>query len=397
MSMTNKKTVEDIDVSGKRVLVRCDFNVPIAEGVITDEKRLVVSLPTIRYLLSHKAAVILCSHLGRPKNGFEEKYSLSPVAARLSKLLGITVALAKDVVGEDARQKAAALQPGQVMMLENVRFEKLETKNDPELSKKLSDLADVFVNDAFGSAHRAHCSTAGVADFLPAVSGFLINRELEILGNILTNPARPFVAILGGGKVSDKIGTIESLLDKADTVLIGGGMSYTFYAALGRNIGTSMCEEDKLDIAGSLFEKASRNKVRLILPLDHVVADSFSVDANTQVVDSRAFPDGWMGMDIGPQTRESFARIIETAGTVFWNGPLGVYEMEPFAQGTRAIAQAMADCKGVTVIGGGDSAAAASLMGFESKITHISTGGGASLEFLEGLELPGIACLNDRE
>jgi phosphoglycerate kinase len=305
--------------------------------------------------------------------------------------------LAKDVVGEDARQKASALQPGQVMMLENVRFEKLETKNDPELSKKLADMADVFVNDAFGSAHRAHCSTAGVADFLPAVSGFLINRELEILGKILTNPARPFVAILGGGKVSDKIGTIESLLDKADTVLIGGGMSYTFYAALGRDIGTSMCEEDKLDIAGSLFEKASRNKVRLILPLDHVVADAFSVDANTQVVDSRAFPDGWMGMDIGPQTRESFARVIEMAGTVFWNGPLGVYEMEPFAQGTRAIAQAMADCKGITVIGGGDSAAAASLMGFESKITHISTGGGASLEFLEGLELPGIACLNDRE
>jgi phosphoglycerate kinase len=394
--MTDKKTVADINVSRRRVLVRCDFNVPIHDGVITDEKRLTVSLATIKYLLKNDAAVILCSHLGRPKNGFEEKYSLAPVAKRLSQLLGKNVDLARDVVGHDAQKKAASLKPGEIMMLENVRFEIGETKNDPELSEKMASLAEIFVNDAFGSAHRAHCSTAGVASYLPAVSGFLIQRELEVLGKILINPARPFVAILGGGKVSDKIATIESLLDKADTVLIGGGMSYTFYAAMGRNIANSLCENDKLDMARGLLKKANDAKSWMMMPLDHVVSDDFSRDANTKIVDSCGFPDGWMGMDIGPMTIKAYSQIIRGAATVFWNGPVGVYEMQAFAKGTHAIAKAMADCPGVTVIGGGDSAAAASIMGFEDRITHVSTGGGASLEFLEGRVLPGIACLSDK-
>ncbi|PWM26254.1 MAG: phosphoglycerate kinase [Oscillospiraceae bacterium] len=397
MPTYHKKTIEDIDVAGKKALVRCDFNVPLSDGVITDDKRIVAALPTIRYLLDHGAAVILCSHLGRPKNGPEEKYSLKPVAKRLSELLGVPVTLAADVVGPDASARAAALQPGQVLLLENVRFEKGETKNDPELSRKLASFADLFVNDAFGTAHRAHCSTTGVADYLKtAVSGFLIGKELEIMGGALEHPRRPFVAILGGAKVSDKIGVIESLLDKADSVLIGGGMAYTFFRAQGFGIGSSICEEEKLDVARSLFAQAKEKGVTLLLPVDNVVSDAFSADAATQVVSSDAIPDGWMGMDIGPKTRVLFAEEVKKAGTVMWNGPMGVFEMAPFAEGTRAVAQAMADSGAVTIIGGGDSAAAAAQLGFEDRITHISTGGGASLEFIEGLDLPGIACLNDR-
>ncbi|WMJ83020.1 phosphoglycerate kinase [Oscillospiraceae bacterium LTW-04] len=396
MSMFDKKTVEDIDVSQKKVLVRCDFNVPLAEGEITDDKRIVASLPTIKYLLSKGAAVILCSHLGRPKNGPEEKYSMKPVAKRLEELLGQPVGLAADVVGEDAQTKAKALKSGEVLMLENVRFEKGETKNDPALSANFAALADIFVNDAFGTAHRAHCSTAGVAEHLPAVSGYLIGKELAVMGRALTNPERPFVAILGGAKVSDKIGVIESLLDKADSIIIGGGMAYTFFAAQGREIGTSICEQEKIDIARQLLQKAEQKGVALLLPEDNVVADKFAEDAATQTVSSTAIPAGWMGMDIGPKTMARYAHVIKKAKTVVWNGPMGVFEMPKFAEGTRAVAQAMADSNAVTIIGGGDSAAAAAQLGFEDKMTHISTGGGASLEFLEGLELPGIACLNDR-
>lgn len=396
MSMFDKKTVEDIDVSQKKVLVRCDFNVPLADGEITDDKRIVASLPTIKYLLSKGAAIILCSHLGRPKNGPEEKYSMKPVASRLEELLGQTVILAADVVGEDAQAKAKALKSGEVLMLENVRFEKGETKNDPELSAKFAALADIFVNDAFGTAHRAHCSTAGVAEHLPAVSGYLIGKELAVMGKALTNPERPFVAILGGAKVSDKIGVIESLLDKADSILIGGGMAYTFFAAQGREIGTSICEQEKIDIARQLLQKAQQKGVALLLPEDNVVADKFAEDAQAQTVASTAIPAGWMGMDIGPKTIARYSDVIKNAKTVVWNGPMGVFEMSKFAEGTRAVAQAMANSSAVTIIGGGDSAAAAAQLGFEDKMTHISTGGGASLEFLEGLELPGIACLNDR-
>ncbi|MEA5137247.1 MAG: phosphoglycerate kinase [Candidatus Fimivivens sp.] len=396
MSMFDKKTVEDIDVSQKKVLVRCDFNVPLADGEITDDKRIVASLPTIKYLLSKGAAIILCSHLGRPKNGPEEKYSMKPVASRLEQLLGQPVILAADVVGEDAQAKAKALKSGEVLMLENVRFEKGETKNDAELSAKFAALADIFVNDAFGTAHRAHCSTAGVAEHLPAVSGYLIGKELAVMGKALANPERPFVAILGGAKVSDKIGVIESLLDKADSILIGGGMAYTFFAAQGREIGTSICEQEKIDIARQLLQKAQQKGVALLLPDDNVVADKFAEDAQAQTVSSAAIPAGWMGMDIGPKTIERYSDVIKNAKTVVWNGPMGVFEMSKFAEGTRAVAQAMANSNAVTIIGGGDSAAAAAQLGFEDKMTHISTGGGASLEFLEGLELPGIACLNDR-
>ncbi len=396
MSMFDKKTVEDIDVSQKKVLVRCDFNVPLADGEITDDKRISASLPTINYLLSKGAAVILCSHLGRPKNGPEEKYSMKPVAKRLEALLGRPVLLADDVVGADAQAKAKALKAGEVLLLENVRFEKGETKNDPELSAKFAALADIFVNDAFGTAHRAHCSTAGVAEHLPAVGGYLIGKELAVMGKALTDPARPFVSILGGAKVSDKIGVIESLLDKADSILIGGGMAYTFFAAQGREIGTSICEQEKIEIARQLLEKAEQKGVALLLPEDNVVADKFAEDAATQTVASSEIPAGWMGMDIGPKTIARYADVIKNAKTVVWNGPMGVFEMPKFAEGTRAVAQAMADSTAVTIIGGGDSAAAAAQLGFEDKMTHISTGGGASLEFLEGLELPGIACLNDR-
>ena len=396
MGLFNKKTIEDVNVSGKKVLVRCDFNVPLSDGIITDDNRITAALPTIRYLLDNGAAVILCSHLGRPKNGFEPEFSLKPVAEHLAKLLNKPVTLAADVVGEDAVSKAAAVKPGEIVMLENVRFEKGETKNDPELSKKFAALADVFVNDAFGTAHRAHCSTAGVADYLPAVSGYLIGKELQFLGSALEDPERPFVAILGGAKVSDKIAVINRLLDKADAVLVGGGMAYTFYKAMGLDIGTSICEDEKLDIARELVAKAELNGVRLMLPVDNVVADKFANDANTQTVNSDAIPDGWMGMDIGPKTREVFAEVVMSAKTVIWNGPMGVFEMDKFAEGTRAVAQAMANSGAVTIIGGGDSAAAASQLGFEDKITHISTGGGASLEFLEGKELPGIACLESK-
>lgn len=396
MSMFDKKTVEDIDVSQKRILVRCDFNVPLSDGEITDDKRIAASLPTINYLLSKGAAVILCSHLGRPKDGPEGKYSMKPVAARLQALLGKPVMLAADVVGEDAQAKAKVLKPGEVLLLENVRFEKGETKNDPELSKKFAALADIFVNDAFGSAHRAHCSTAGVAEHLPAVGGYLIGKELAVMGKALDNPERPFVSILGGAKVSDKIGVIESLLDKADSILIGGGMAYTFFAAQGYEIGSSICEKEKLEVARGLLEKARKKGVALLLPEDNIVADKFAGDASAQTVLSTEIPAGWMGMDIGPKTISRYADVIKNAKTVIWNGPMGVFEMPKFAEGTRAVAQAMADSAAVTIIGGGDSAAAAAQLGFEDRMTHISTGGGASLEFLEGLELPGIACLDDR-
>ena len=396
MSMFDKKTVEDIAVSGKKVLVRCDFNVPLSDGKITDDKRIVSSLPTINYLLKNGAAVILCSHLGRPKNGPEAKFSMKPVADKLNELLDAEVILAADVVGEDAQAKAAALKAGEVLLLENVRFEKGETKNDAELSKKFADLADIFVNDAFGTAHRAHCSTAGVAEYLPAVSGYLIKKELDVMGKALTNPERPFAAILGGAKVSDKIGVIESLIDKADTIIIGGGMAYTFFAAMGKEVGKSICEREKLDIAKNLMEKAKAKGVELLLPVDTVVAKEFAPDAESMVVDSESMPADWEGMDIGPKTRELFADAVKKSKTVVWNGPMGVFEMPKFAEGTKAVAQAMADADATTIIGGGDSAAAAAQLGFEDKMTHISTGGGASLEFLEGLELPGIACLNDR-
>ena len=396
MSKFDKKTVEDIEVSGKKVLVRCDFNVPFTNGVISDDKRIVSSLPTIEYLLKNGAAVILCSHLGRPKNGPEEKFSMKPVAAKLSELLGIEVILAADVVGEDAVAKAAALKSGEVLLLENVRFEKGETKNDPELSAKLAALADIFVNDAFGTAHRAHCSTAGVAEYLPAVSGYLIKKELDVMGKALTAPERPFAAILGGAKVSDKIGVIESLIDKADIIIIGGGMAYTFFAAMGRGVGTSICEQEKIEVAKGLIEKAKAKGVELLLPVDNVVTHEFAADAESFVVASDAIPADCMGMDIGPATAELFAAAVKRAKTVIWNGPMGVFEMPRFSNGTKAVAQAMADVDAVSIVGGGDSAAAAAQLGFEDKLTHISTGGGASLEFLEGLELPGIACLNDR-
>ena len=393
-----KKTIEDIQVSGKKVLVRCDFNVPLdANKNITDENRIRGALPTIQYLIDHGAKVILCSHLGRPKGEFNMKYSLAPVAARLTQLLGKEVKLAKDVVGEDAQRLAAGLQDGDVMLLENVRFHKEEEKNDPEFAKKLAALAEVYVNDAFGTAHRAHASTEGVAHLLhPAVAGYLIGKELSIMGKALENPDRPFVAILGGAKVSDKIGVINNLLDKVDTLIIGGGMSYTFQKALGGHIGKSLLEEDKVELAKELMAKAKAKGVKLLLPVDNEAGDSFSNDAMRITVHSKEIPDGFEGMDIGPNTQVIFANEVVNAGTVVWNGPMGVFEFENFATGTRAIAKAMAQCKGVTIIGGGDSAAAVEQMGFADKVTHVSTGGGASLEFLEGKTLPGVAALNDK-
>lgn len=396
MPSYHKKTIEDIAVSGKKALVRCDFNVPLADGVITDDTRITASLPTIQYLLEQGSAVILCSHLGRPKNGFEPEFSMKPVAARLSQLLGRDVQLASDVIGEDATAKAAALKPGEVLLLENVRFHKEETKNDREFSKKLAGLAELYVNDAFGTAHRAHSSTAGVAEFLPAVSGLLIKRELEIMGGALANPKRPFVAILGGAKVSDKIGVIKNLLDKVDSILIGGGMAYTFFAAQGKAVGTSICEADKLDMAKELLALAAQKGVKLLLPVDTVVADRFADDANKQTVDADQIPEGFMGLDIGPKSCALFAEVIKSAKTIIWNGPMGVFEMPSFAAGTRCVAEAMAQSGAVTIIGGGDSASAVASMGLEEQITHISTGGGASLEFLEGLVLPGIDCLLDK-
>ena len=393
----NKKSVEDIDVSGKKVIVRCDFNVPQDEtGCITDDKRIVAALPTIKYLLEHNAAVILCSHLGRPKGEFKMKYSLAPVAERLSELLGKEVKLAKDVIGEDAKKLASELKCGEAMLLENVRFHKEEEKNDPAFAKELASMAEIYVNDAFGTAHRAHASTAGIADYLPAVCGFLINKEISIMGKALANPVRPFVAILGGAKVSDKIGVINNLIEKCDTIIIGGGMSYTFMKAMGKEIGTSLCEDDKLDLAKDLMAKAEAKGVKLLLPIDTVCADHFAADATPVVYEAGALPADMMGLDIGPKTVELFSEAVKDAGTVVWNGPMGVFEFDAFAVGTKAMAKAIAESGAVSIIGGGDSAAAVEKLGFADKMSHISTGGGASLEFLEGLVLPGIACLEDK-
>ena len=394
----NKKTVKDIDVAGKKVLLRCDFNVPQdkATGVITDDKRIVAALPTIQYLLEQNAAVIACSHLGKPKNGPDSKLSLAPVAKRLSELLGREVIFAHDVVGPDAQAKAAALQPGQILLLENTRFEPGETKNDPELARKLADMADLYVSDAFGAVHRAHASTAGVAAYLPAVSGLLIQKELEFLGGAIADPKRPLVAILGGSKVSSKIGVINNLIEKVDTLIIGGGMAYTFFKALGHEIGTSICEDDKVELAKEMMDKAKAKGINFLIPVDNVVATEYSADSEWKIVDSDDIPEGWMGLDIGPKSRELFANAVKNAGTVVWNGPMGVSEWENFANGTIAVAKAVADSNAISIIGGGDSAAAVEKLGFADKMTHISTGGGASLEFLEGLELPGIACLNEK-
>lgn len=393
----NKKTIEDIDVRGKRVLVRVDFNVPMDEnGNITDDRRIRAALPTIQYLIKNNAKVILMSHLGRPKGEFDLKYSLAPVAKRLSELLGQEVIMAKDVIGESAKNAVASMKEGQVVLLENVRFHKEETKNDPEFAKALAQLGDIYVNDAFGSAHRAHASTEGVAHYLPAVAGYLIQKELEVMGKALENPERPFVAILGGAKVSDKIGVIENLINKVDVLLIGGGMAYTFLKAKGYEVGNSLLEEDKVELAKQLMEKAKEKGVKLLLPVDNVVAQEFKADAPHKVVDSDKIEAGWMGMDIGPKTREMFGEEIKKAKTVVWNGPMGVFEMPAFAEGTKAVAKYVSECGGTTIIGGGDSAAAVEQLGFADKMTHISTGGGASLEFLEGKVLPGIAALNDK-
>ena len=396
----NKKSVEDIDVRGKRVLCRCDFNVPTKDGKITSDKRIVAALPTINYLREHGAKVILCSHMGKPKGEYKPELSLQIVAKRLSELLGVEVKMSKDVAGEDAKRLAAELKDGDVMLLENTRFVKGETKNDPELSKALADLADIFVNDAFGSAHRAHSSTAGVADYLPAVCGFLIAKEVGIMGKALADPARPFVAILGGAKVSDKLNVINNLLEKVDTLIIGGGMAYTFLAAKGYSVGTSLLDSEKIDYCRDMMKKAEEKGVKLLLPIDTVVAKSFPdpIDGPIEVctVPSDAIPADCMGLDIGEKTRELFAEAAKAAKTVVWNGPMGVFENPTLAKGTIAVAQALADSEAVTIVGGGDSAAACEQLGFADKITHISTGGGASLEFLEGLELPGIACLQDK-
>ena len=394
----SKKTVRDIDLKGKKVIERCDFNVPLLEdGTIRDNTRIVAALPTIKYLLEQNCAVILCSHLGRPKGQVVPEMSLAPVAKELSKLLGQEVKLAKDVVGEDAQKLAKELKPGEVMLLENVRFEPGEEKNDPELAKKFADMAEVFVNDAFGTAHRAHASTAGIADYLPAVSGFLIEKELKFLGDAINNPKRPFVAILGGKKVSDKIGVIDSLLEKVDTLMIGGGMAYTFFKSMGYNVGNSICELDKLDLAKSLMEKAKAKGVKLMLPVDTKVGKEFKEDTESKTVKYTEIPDGWEGFDIGAETIKMYQDELSKAKTVIWNGPLGLFEFDQFAIGTNAIAEYLGNLENVTtVIGGGDSAAAIEKLGIGDKFTHISTGGGASLEFLEGKKLPGVECLLDK-
>ena len=398
MNYLNKKTVEDIDVAGKRVLVRCDFNVPFdGEGNISDPKRINEAMKTIKYLVDHKAKVILCSHLGRPKGEFNMKYSLAPVAAYLSKALGQEVKMAKDVIGESAKSIAASLQDGEVELLENVRFHKEEEKNDPAFAKELASMAEIYVNDAFGTAHRAHASTAGVADYLPAVCGYLIQKEISIMGGALADHKRRFVAILGGAKVSDKIGVINNLIDKVDTLIIGGGMAYTFMKSLGYSIGTSICEDDKVEMAKDMMAKAKEKGVAFLIPEDTVIADKYDANAESKIVPSDSIPDDWMGLDIGPKTREKFAAAIKNAGTVVWNGPMGVSEWEKFAAGTIAVANAVAESGAISIIGGGDSAAAVEQLGFADKMTHISTGGGASLEFLEGLVLPGIACLNEKD
>ncbi len=432
MSMYNKKTIEDIDVKGKKVLVRCDFNVPMKDGVITDTKRIVGAIPTIKYLVDQGAAVILCSHMGRPHNIFNEtlkldkkeakkiaalpeaeqaaataaalekakgdvvKFSLKPVAEKLAELLGQNVIMASDVVGADAKAKAAALSSGEILIIENVRFHQEEEKNDPAFAKELASMAEIYVNDAFGTAHRAHASTAGVADYLPAVCGYLIQKEISIMGQALEDPKRPFIAILGGAKVSDKIGVINNLIEKVDTLIIGGGMAYTFFKANGLDIGTSICENDKLDLAKDLMKKASDKGVNFLLPLDNIIGKEYDENTSFMSVDSDSIPDGWMGLDIGVKTQELFSKCIEGAGTVIWNGPMGVSEWENFAGGTRAVAKAIAESNAVSIIGGGDSAAAVENLGYADRMTHVSTGGGASLEFLEGLELPGIAALNNK-
>ena len=396
MEALNKMTVEDLEVSGKRVLVRCDFNVPLKDGVITSDKRIVASLPTIKYLIDNNAKVILCSHLGRPKGEFKPEFSLAPVAVRLSELLGKEVKMATDVVGESAQALAAELNDGDVMIIENVRFHKEETKNDPEFSKKLADLADLYVNDAFGSAHRAHSSTTGVADYIPAACGYLIQKEINFIGGALANPKRPLVAILGGAKVSDKIGVITNLLDKCDTIIVGGGMAYTFMKSLGYNIGTSLLEADRVEDAKNMMETAKAKGVNFLIPVDNKVGKEYDPNTEAMIVNSDNIPEGWMGLDIGPKTQELFANAIKGSGTVIWNGPMGVSEWENFAQGTIAVATAVAESGAISIIGGGDSAAAVQKLGFADKMSHISTGGGASLEFLEGKELPGIVALNNK-
>ncbi len=394
----NKKTVNDMDLAGKKVLLRCDFNVPQdkATGEITSDKRIVASLPTIQYLLDHGAAVIACSHLGKPKGEWKESLTLAPVAKRLSELLGKPVIFAKDIVGEDAKAKAAALQPGEILLLENLRFEKGEEKNDPEFAKELASLADVYVSDAFGTVHRAHASTAGVAAYLPAYAGLLVEKELSVMGRRLENPKRPFVAILGGAKVSDKIGVIQNLLDKADTIMIGGGMAYTFLKAMGYSVGDSLLEADKVDFAREMIEQAQKKNVMFLLPVDTAIHTKFENTNEFMTVDVSMIPDGYMGLDIGPQTVELFSAAIRQAGTIVWNGPMGVFEFSAFAAGTEAVAKAVAESDAITIVGGGDSAAAVEKLGYADRMTHISTGGGASLEFLEGKDLPGVACLLDR-
>ncbi len=393
-----KKTVTDIDVKGKRVLVRVDYNIPLDEnGEVSDDKRIVASLPTVNYLLEHGARVILCSHLGRPKGVVAPEFSLAPVAKRLKALLpDVHIDFASDCIGEEAEKKAAALHDGEILLLENLRFHKEEEKNDPEFAKKLASLAEVYVSDAFGTVHRAHASTAGVAAYLPAVAGFLIGKELSVMGTALNDPERPFVAILGGAKVSDKIGVIKNLLTKCDRLLIGGGMAYTFVKAQGYEIGKSLLDEENIGLAKELMADAKKRGVQLLLPLDTVIADRFAEDAEYKTVDIDKMPEGWIGVDIGEKTCKLFADAIKDAKTVIWNGPMGVFEMKPFAKGTEAVARACAECGGTTIIGGGDSASAVKKLGYASKMTHISTGGGASLEFLEGIELPGVAALNDK-
>ena len=419
----SKKTVKDVEVSGKKVLLRCDFNVPQDKetGAITSDKRIVSALPTIQYLLENNAAVIACSHLGKPEASFDKwvkkqtekgkdpaslteeawkkslaKLSLAPVAKRLGELLGKPVSIAADVVGEDARAKAAALKPGEILLLENTRFEKGETKNDPELAKAMASMAEIYVSDAFGAVHRAHASTAGVAAYLPAVSGFLIQKELDFLGGAIVNPKRPLVAILGGAKVSSKIGVINNLLEIADTIIIGGGMSYTFSAAQGGKVGDSLLEADWMDYSKEMIAKAAAKGVKFLLPVDTVCGDKFAPDAKSQIVKAGEIPDGWEGLDIGPETVKLYCDAVAGAGTVIWNGPMGVFEFPAFAKGTEAMAEALSKTSAITIIGGGDSAAAVEQLGYADKMSHISTGGGASLEFLEGKELPGVACLLDK-
>ena len=394
-----KKTIDDQNYCGKKVLVRCDFNVPMKDGVITNENRINAALPTIQKLVNDGAKVILCSHLGKPKNGPEAKFSLAPVAVALSAKLGKTVVFADDdnVVGENAKAAVAAMNNGDVVLLQNTRFRKEETKNMPEFSEELASLADAYVDDAFGSCHRAHCSTAGVTDYIKDTAvGYLMEKEIKYLGNAVNDPVRPFTAILGGAKVADKLNVISNLLEKVDTLIIGGGMAYTFVKAQGYEVGKSLCDDTKLDYCKEMMAKAKEKGVKLLLPVDTVIADKFAADANTDVVESGQIPDGWQGLDIGPKTVELYCDAVKDAGTVIWNGPMGVFEFEKFAVGTKAVAEALSKTDAITIIGGGDSAAAVQQLGYADKMTHISTGGGASLEFMEGKVLPGIACLQDK-